>query len=200
MMHAVLDGEAGPGEAGELERLLAADPAAKARFDDLKRLFDGLAAVPKAFPPEGLVASVMAALPHQAPRRNRLAQLFQPWGVIRATSKEARVSNPGMSATVQRVSEPGPLFRGTQMNEQKSGSFNKRKVWIGVAAAVAAVAIVAATGGIDFSSTGKDAIGTIVPAERYRAPQLTADDVKLGTPSSVRRGSEVKRYLLSPEY
>ena len=41
LMHTVLDGEATPAEAAELDRQLAADPAARQRFDDLKRLFDG---------------------------------------------------------------------------------------------------------------------------------------------------------------
>ncbi len=136
LMHAVLDGEATPGEAGELERLLAADPAARTRFDELRRLFDGLAAVPKAFPPEGLVASVMAGLPQQPQRRGRLAQLFPTWGVITATSKAARGSNPGNLATAHNISEQGPSFRGANMSEQQRGSFGKRKVWIGVAAAV----------------------------------------------------------------
>ena len=53
LMHAVLDGEASPEEARELDRLLAADPAARARFDDLKRLFGELGSVPKALPPGG---------------------------------------------------------------------------------------------------------------------------------------------------
>ena len=63
LMHAVLDGEATPGEALELERLLAADPVARAQFEELRRLFDGLAAVPKEYPPEGLVAAVLAKVP-----------------------------------------------------------------------------------------------------------------------------------------
>ena len=62
-MHAVLDGEATPAEAGELDRLLAADPAARARFDDWSGCSTGSRRVPKAFPPEGLVAAVMAEIP-----------------------------------------------------------------------------------------------------------------------------------------
>ena len=54
LMHAVLDGEASPGEAAELTRLLAANPAAQAEFDELQRLFEGLKAIPKAYPPEAL--------------------------------------------------------------------------------------------------------------------------------------------------
>ena len=53
LMHTVLDGEASAGEAAELTRVLAANPAAQAEFDDLQRLFEGLKAVPKAYPPEG---------------------------------------------------------------------------------------------------------------------------------------------------
>src|SRR5258705_1026302 len=63
VMHAVLDGEATPGETRELERLLATDSTARAEFEDLKRLFEGLKAMPKEYPPEGLVASVMANIP-----------------------------------------------------------------------------------------------------------------------------------------
>ena len=66
---------------------------------------------------------------------------------------------------------------------EKSGSFlGNRKVWIGGGVAAAAV-IFAMSSGIDFPLGGKDTAGTIVPAERYRAPQNTADDVKLGNPS-----------------
>src|SRR6266540_485390 len=99
-MHAVLDGEATSEETRELERLLAADPAARAQFDDLRRLFDGLAAVPKAYPPEGLVAAVIARLPQRMGGRSRISQLFSPSRVIGLASKEARVTSPGTSATV----------------------------------------------------------------------------------------------------
>ncbi len=70
LMHAVLDNEAAPSAVHELERHLAADPEARAEFEELRRLFDGLAAIPQAFPPEGLVASVMAnAFAAIGPRR-----------------------------------------------------------------------------------------------------------------------------------
>src|SRR5258708_20711699 len=63
LMHAVLDGEATPAEARALERRAAADPEARAEFDSLRALFDELKGLPQAFPPEGLVAAVMASLP-----------------------------------------------------------------------------------------------------------------------------------------
>src|SRR4029450_2000495 len=99
LMHAVLDGEAGPGEAVELERELAANPSARAEFDQLERLFAGLAGVPQAFRPGGLGAGVMAGLTRQSRRRSRLVQLFMPTRVIRSTSEEARVQNPGNLTT-----------------------------------------------------------------------------------------------------
>ena len=49
LMYAVLDGEAVPGEALELERLLVEHPVARAQFEELQRLFDGLASVPRHF-------------------------------------------------------------------------------------------------------------------------------------------------------
>ena len=63
LMHAVLDGEASEDDARRLELQLAADPAARAEFEEWKRLFKALAEVPKEHAPEGLVASVSAAAP-----------------------------------------------------------------------------------------------------------------------------------------
>ena len=62
------------------------------------------------------------------------------------------------------------------MSEQQVGS--KRKVWIGVGAAV--VAVVVASQFVDFGSGGKDAAGTIVPAQRYRAEQPATTGVQGG--------------------
>ena len=63
LMHAVLDGEADGDEARQLELHLAADPAARAEFEEWKRLFTAMAEVPEEHAPEGLVASVSAAAP-----------------------------------------------------------------------------------------------------------------------------------------
>ena len=96
LMYAVLDGEATPSEGLELERLLAADAVARAQFEQLRRLFDGLASVPKAFPPEGLVASVMARIPTDATRLGRFDQPLSTvaciWARIR---REARAQALG---------------------------------------------------------------------------------------------------------
>ena len=128
LMQAVLDGEATPEQARELERRLAADPAARAEFGQLKHLFDGLAGVPKQFPPEGLVASVMSRLPRTTRKDDDPDQLFATSGVIGQTSKGTRGSRPGDATTVRRVSQPGPFFRGEYMSEQNSGFPGKRKV------------------------------------------------------------------------
>ena len=119
LMQAVLDGEATPGESAELERLLAADPVARARFEEWRVLFDGLSRMPHGFPPEGLVAAVMADLPREAPPRAGADQLFPPPGVIAASSKESRVTSRGTSTTVHAISQTGPFTRGAQMSEQQ---------------------------------------------------------------------------------
>src|SRR5271155_273118 len=178
LMHAVLDGEATPGEALELERLLVADPVARAQFEELRGLFDGLAAVPKEFPPEGLVSSVLAKVPRDSTRPRGFDQPLSQSRVFGQTTKGARGTTPVGSATVHRISQPGPFFRGKSMSEQ-SGSFSKRKVWIGIGIAAAALILVLFYTG-DFPPSGKDAVGTIVPAQRYQAPQNTAD-VKPGS-------------------
>ena len=54
----------------------------------------------------------------------------------------------------------------------------RSKVWIGVAVAVAAIAV--GSQFVDYPPKGDEAAGTIAPAQRYRAPQMTADDVKVG--------------------
>ncbi len=171
LMHAVLDREATPGEARELELLLVADPVARAQFEELQRLFDGLAAIPKEFPPEGLVASVLAKVPSDSTRRGGFDQPLSPSRVFGQTTKGARGTTPVGSATVHRISQPGPFFRGTSMSQQ-SGSLGKRKVWIGIGIAAAALILVLFYT-VDFPPGGKDAVGTIVPAQRYRAPQVT---------------------------
>ena len=63
LIHAVLDGEASDAEVRELEMRLAADPAARAEYEEWKRLFEALDAMPKEHAPEGLVASINSAMP-----------------------------------------------------------------------------------------------------------------------------------------
>ena len=152
LMHAVLDGEATPEEARELERRLGADPAARAEFEQWRCLFEGLAAIPEEFPPEGLVASVMANLPTRARPRGGSDQPFVAPRVIGQASNARPGVNPGTTTTDRRASPTGPFFRGESMSEQQVGS--KRKVWIGVGVAVAAVVV--ASQFVDFGSGGKD--------------------------------------------
>src|SRR5215469_3451541 len=183
LMHAVLDGEATAGERRALERELAADPAARARFDELRELFDGLERIPKAYPPEGLVAWVMANvnIRQTGASRGRFDQLFGWSRIIGLTAKEDRGISPGKWATVPSDNEHGPIFRGEHMSEKMSGSISKRKVLIGAGIAVAA-AVVTTSFLLDSSTTGKESVGTIVPAQRYRADQPS--DVKVGGASS----------------
>ena len=192
LMHAVLDGDAAPGEAADLQRLLAANPAARAEFESLQRLFDALKNVPKAVPPEGLVSSVMARIPQIPPNRQTqfggIRQLFSRLGVIgvtEAASNEDPGSKPGKSATVHPISQHGPYFKGEKnMSEPNNSSLGNRKIWIGAGIAAAA-AIVAVSTGI-FPPSATDTAGTIVPAQRYMAPQNSAADVKLGDPSATQ--------------
>ena len=186
LMHVVLDGEATPDEALELERVLGADPAARTEFENLKSLFEGLSRVPKAFPPEGLVAAVMASVPRRPAPQDDSSQLFSESGVFRQSSMEARGANPGKSAKVQQVSQPGPYLKGQNVSELKNGFFSKRKVWIGGGIAAAA-AVLAVSFGIDFPPGVKDTIGTIVPAVRFRAPQ-NSEGIQVGAPLGSQSG------------
>ena len=63
LMHAVLDGEATPAEARELEGLLEADPALRERYGEWQAMFDAMQRMPRAYPPEGLVATIYYGRP-----------------------------------------------------------------------------------------------------------------------------------------
>jgi anti-sigma factor RsiW len=177
LMHAVLDGEATSDERRELEARLARDASARAQYDELRLLFDSLRRVPQPYAPEGLVASVMDAVPSRRPPRPDAGQLFPSSGVFEANLKKARGRSSGDRAPIHRVFQPWAFLRGDTMNEQNSGFSGKRKIVIGSGIAAAAVIVALSTG---LFPPSNDTAGTIVPAERYRAPQITSEDVKVG--------------------
>ncbi|MGE5739341.1 MAG: anti-sigma factor family protein, partial [Betaproteobacteria bacterium] len=139
LMHAVLDGEATSDERLELEARLAHDTTARAQYDELQLLFDGLRRVPQPYAPEGLVASVMDAVPSRRPPRPDAGQLFSSSGVFEANLKKARGRSSGDRAPIHRVFQPWAFLRGDTMNEQNSGFSGKRKIVIGSGIAAAAV-------------------------------------------------------------
>ena len=129
-MHAVLDGEA---DAGRSPRARA--PSGR-RSRGARRIRRALAACStsspacrKAYPPEGLVASVMAQrVAADRGGAGRLPPTFARPRVIGADSREAPDTIPGRSAGIPRFSRQGPYFRSDEMSEQKSGSIGKRKI------------------------------------------------------------------------
>jgi len=176
LMDAVLDGEATPSEARELDRLLAIDPAARTEFEQLKKVFDALREVPQAFPPEGLVAAVLANIPQNLVLHGTRNQLSSRSRVLGSVRKEARGTSPGKSVKGPPVHQPGPFLREWNMNES-NGSSRRRNVWVGSSIAIAA-ALVALAYTIDFPPGAQNAVGTIVPAQRFKAAQPAMDDVK----------------------
>jgi len=167
LMHAVLDGEASNAEARELETRLAADPAARAEFEDWKRLFEALDAVPKEHAPEGLVASIASAMP-QAPGASGAAS--QPF-------PDPRV----LGHTLFGISRRVPT-RSVTMTEQSSRRiFAHRKAWLGGGIAAAAAVVVAQIA-FDFPLP-KDVVGTVIPAQRYRAAQNGSEQVQIVAPA-----------------
>ena len=159
LMHAVLDGEASADDARQLELRLAADPAARAEFEEWKRLFSALAEVPKEHVPEGLVASVSAAAP--AARRDD----HQPFSRRRVLGDTSAIPS-----------------RSVKMTQESSRRiFAHRKAWLGAGIAAAAAVVVAQVA-FDFP-VAKDVVGTVAPAERYRAAPNGSENVKLGVPA-----------------
>ena len=174
LMTLVLDGEATPDETARLERELASDPALRARYAAWQGLFDTMRRLPPVHPPEGLVAHVLANIPHSgAPPGSKLPAASRVLGVGSDTVSSIRRSTRPMASL------------GGNMSEQSIGSFSKRKFWIG--AGVAAVAVVVVGGyALDIPPTSKDTAGTIVPAQRYQATQPKAADIQVGLPTGTQ--------------
>ena len=167
LIHAVLDGEASDAEARELETRLAADPAARAEFEEWERLFEALGAVPQEHAPEGLVASIASAMP-QAPGASGAAS--QPF-------PDPRV----LGHTLFGISRRVPT-RSVTMTEQSSRRiFAHRKAWLGGGIAAAAAVVVAQIA-FDFPLP-KDVVGTVIPAQRYRAAQNGSEQVQVVAPA-----------------
>ena len=175
-MQAVLDGVATPAEARDVEARVAADPAARERFEELRAAFEALRSVPKAFPPEGLVASVLAALPPERRPPHEDDQLFDTPRVIGASSRSRRDGRSRRGNGFIRVLQPWVFPRGTAMKASKNGMSGNRKIMIGGGLAIAAAAVAVSLG--MFPPNSSETAGTIVPAQRYRAPQPTAADVQ----------------------
>jgi hypothetical protein len=170
LMHEVLDGEASADDARLLDRLLAADPAARAEYEELQRLFEGLNATRAGALPEGLLAGVLAQMPRRHTRRHRLRQLSSRWRVLLSDSNRLRDKTPNRMARTPRDFQGEHNIRNAVM----SGQTSKRKLWIGGGIAVAALII--ASRYLDFPPS-QDMSGTIAPAHRSVAEQPGAGDV-----------------------
>ncbi|HEY2816167.1 MAG TPA: hypothetical protein VGK44_03420 [Casimicrobiaceae bacterium] len=186
LMDAVLDGEATPAEVRELDRLLAIDSATRTEFEQLKKVFKALREMPQAFPPEGLVAAVLANIPQNSVPHGPRDQLSSQSRVIGSVRMEARGTSPGESVKGPPVDQPAPFLREWSMNES-NGSSRRRNVWVGSGIAIAA-ALVALAYTIDFPPGAQNAVGTIVPAQRFKAAQPAIDDVKAVGQSGSRSG------------
>ncbi|MBK7332239.1 MAG: hypothetical protein IPI87_07605 [Betaproteobacteria bacterium] len=186
-MHAVLDGEATPAEARELEGLLEADPALRERYGEWQAMFDAMQRMPRAYPPEGLVAAVMANIPHVPAGPG--SQLSAHSRVIGVTSDSHRAI-PETSAPILR-SPRAMAPPGGMMSDQQNTSSSKRKIWIG--AGIAAIAVIVVGGyALDVPPASKDAVGTIVPAQRFVAPQPKAEEIQVGLPAGRPRVSPIE--------
>ena len=178
LMHAVLDGEATPSEAADLERELDQHPELRAQYAALQNLFEELLRVPMGYPPEGLVASVMANIPQNRPESSDEDQLFAGPGVLGASSQGTRGHRRDGSKAGRTEFQPWLRRKDKDMSEQNRTFPGNRKLWIGGGIAAAVVVIGLASGLIP--PGGKDTAGTIVPAQRYQAPQSNVQDVQGG--------------------
>ena len=180
-MHAVLDGTATPEQAMLLASVLASDAEAAEEFESWKAVFRGLAAIAPAHPPEGLVAAIEASIPMRPPRTaDRFAapdQLLPLASVVASTQPRGIELPARFRALFQRPSRPNSTQEHGQMNVN-------RKYWAGGAIVVVALGVAVLVSG--YPPKSDNLLGTVVPAERYRAPQAGAEAIKLGEPATAQ--------------
>ena len=173
-MHAVLDGTATPEETQALDAVLVRDADAAEEFDSWKAMFAAMHAMPMAHPPEGLVASVTARLP-AAEKSSAVHQLSSRATVFASGQTRTTSFSNGLRTIFRRSSRSDPTEGYGHMN-------TNRKIWAGGAVAVVALGVVIFATGRPPKSD--DVTGTVMPAERYRAPQSGAEAIKLGEQST----------------
>jgi hypothetical protein len=178
-MHAVLEGTATPEQSMLLGAVLASDAEAAAEFESWKALFGGLDALPPAQPPEDLVARIAVALPAPAAPPEQIVvaavQLQERSHVVAAGPRQPARVPPDLRAIFRRPTRPDSPQEHRHMNV-------KRKIWAGGAIAVVALGVAILVSG--YPPKAENVLGTVVPAERYRAPQAGAETVKLGEPAA----------------
>ena len=192
LMNAVLDGDASAAQRAELDRLLASDPALRSKFESLQQVVNLLAAVPYVEPPANLVESILARAKPQKSSRGSPAtshQLYSEANVIVAGAVGIRRIRPEPPTIGSWFSRLVHLIRELGMSDQNSGFLGSTKGRLLVTAGVAAVAVIALSTVIDFPIGASNSTGTIVPAERHRAPQNSADDIKVGLPGGLAGGT-----------
>src|SRR5258708_26556200 len=138
--------------------------------------------MPKALPPEGLAAAVLAKLPRQHRRRDRLRQLSSRWRVLSVDPGARLGSKPNRTSRTQRNSQHKSIRRNRDMSGPNIIS-RKPKLWIGAGIAVVAIVLVARY--FDFPPQ-MGAQGTIAPAKRVVAEQPGAGDVNGGQSDASR--------------
>jgi hypothetical protein len=98
---------------------------------------------------------------------------------------------PGLAERVQHFR---PSAKGRTMTR------NKRTLLIGIATAAAA-GVIAGYFLVDFPAGRQNVSGTVVPAQRYRAEQIKAADVKLGDPAiaQLMQSESFERIIKDPK-
>jgi hypothetical protein len=175
LMLATLDGNATPEQAQALQALLAESSAARGEFETWRETFAGLAAVPPLPAPEGLVDAVATRLALASGRSTQAeAEVFQLFSRPSVLASRPVATAGWFERLIHHIRRLGRFI--TSQRRESMGI--NRKVLAGGAFVVVALAAVTLLGG--YPPKSDSTLGTVVPAERYRAPQAGAEAVKLG--------------------
>ena len=90
-------------------------------------------------------------------------------------------------------------FNLSAKGETMIRNVSKRALWIGTGVAASAVLIAGFL--LKFPPAGENAVGTVAPAQRYRAEQIKAGDVKLGdqTVAQLMQSDSFERIVRDPK-
>jgi anti-sigma factor RsiW len=186
LMHAVLDGECSLEQRAELDRLLAADPEARAKFSALRALFGAMSQLPEVEPPADLLDAALSRFDAIHENSDDSRQLFGQSRVIYPTTQGLK----RQKRPANRFFEFIHSIMESSMNPQPSFISTTKGRLIIAAGAVAALAVVVfISQSVNWPTSDKDTVGTIVPADRYQAPQTGGDDVSGGGAASATSGS-----------
>jgi hypothetical protein len=182
LLHDELDGVIDEAGRAELAALLQRSPEARACREQLHEVAEALRSAPMPPVPATLRQRILDALPAVGAGAGTTTRP-QAGQADSGTNPRHRRNTPGQAG---HAGHPHDHLH-SQRSRAMSNTTNKKALVIGLAASIVAVAGGVALFGDRLPHGNQEmAAGTIAPAQRYQASQVTAADVQLGDQSAAQ--------------